>query len=98
MASAGGRSGIRRHFRRLQDPYAGADLPRAARLAGALWIRGAVLGALLLALAPPTQASPGGAAGVGAAAAVLGAVGSGVRGRVAPERVSANEGIATCYL
>src|SRR3954452_13401757 len=98
MASTGGRSAIRRHFRRLEDPYAGADLPRAARLAGALWILGAVLAAVLVALAPPTKAVPGATGWVVAAAVVLGAVAAGARGLKAADRVSANEGIATCYL
>src|SRR4051812_35177785 len=98
MASAGGRSAIRRHFRRLEDPYAGADLPRAARLAGALWILGAVLVAVLLPLAPPTKAVPD-ATGWGVAAAIApGAPPAGARGIKAAARVSANEGIATCYL
>src|SRR3954451_19739568 len=98
MASAGERSAVRRHFRRLEDPYAGADLPRAARLAGALLILRAVAVLLLLPLAHPAKALPGATGWVAAAAVVVGAVASGVRGLVAAERVSANEGIATCYL
>src|SRR4051812_7862316 len=98
MASAKAGSALRRHFRRREDPYAGADLPRAARLAGGLWILGAVLVVALLPFAPPDKAIHGATGWLIAAATVFGAVATAVRGFVAAERVSANEGIVTCYL
>jgi diguanylate cyclase (GGDEF)-like protein len=47
---------VRRHFRRREDPYAGADMARALRLSAALWIVGVVITLALLPVAPPTRA------------------------------------------
>ena len=86
---------LRWHFRRREDPYAGADMARAARLAGVLWVLGAVVVAALLPVAPPTAAI-GPAGWIVAAAIIVGSLLAAVRAFKWTDRVSANEGLATC--
>jgi diguanylate cyclase (GGDEF)-like protein len=90
-------SPLRRHFRKREDPYAGADLERAVRLSGVLWLLGALLVIALLPVAPPTAAE-GSAGWVGAAVLLLGAVAAAARCFLAGERVGYGELIATSYL
>jgi two-component system cell cycle response regulator len=90
-------SPLRRHFRKREDPYAGADNERAVRLSGALWLLGALLVLALLPVAPPTAAE-GSAGWAIAGVLVLGAVAAAARCFVAKERVGYNELIATSYV
>ena len=68
---------MRRHlasvFAKREDPYAGVDLPNAARFGGAIWTFGALLSALLLPFVHPTAHGSFGwaVAGAMAAAALL---------------------------
>src|SRR5918998_4980429 len=87
---------LRWHFRRREDPYAGADMERAARLAGVLWVLGAVVVAALLPVAPPTEAI-GPAGWTAAALIILGSLLAAVRAFKWTDRVTANEGLATCF-
>src|SRR4051794_15261542 len=68
-ARAHARGGLRALFARREDPYAGADRERSARLAGVLRLLGATLVCLALPFAPPTKAL--GPAGWAIAAALL---------------------------
>src|SRR5688500_16408521 len=86
---------LRWHFRRREDPYAGADMARATRLAGVLWVLGAVVVVSLLPVAPPTEAI-GPAGWTAAALIVVGALLAAVRAFKWTDRVSANEGLTTC--
>src|SRR3954453_8730624 len=89
-------SALRHHFRKLDDPYAGADRERAVRLSGALWVGGAILVLALLPVAPPT-AAVGSAGWAIAAAMVLGALAAAARCFGATDRVGYNELLATSY-
>ena len=87
---------LRWHFRHREDPYAGADIPRAARLAGVLWVLGAVLVAALLPLAPPDVAI-GPAGWTVAGLIIAGSLLAAFRAFKWTDRVGVNEGIATCF-
>ncbi len=90
-------SGLRGLLRRREDPYAGADLVRSARLASAMRIFGALLACVAFPLAPPTHAI--GAAGwIIAVGLVVGSLGSAARTAVASNRVSHNELLAYSYV
>jgi diguanylate cyclase (GGDEF)-like protein len=69
MKREGGQSALRWHFRKREDPYAGADVERAQKLSAALWIVGVVITLALLPVAPPTEAI--GTAGWTVAAAIV---------------------------
>jgi diguanylate cyclase (GGDEF)-like protein len=87
---------LRWHFRHREDPYAGADIPRAARLAGVLWVLGAVLVAALLPVAPPDEAI--GPAGWTVAGLIIGgSLLAAVRAFKWTDRVGVNEGLVTCF-
>ena len=88
---------LRWHFRRREDPYAGADMVRATRLAGVLWVLCAVVVSALLPVAPPTEAV-GPAGWIVAALILIGALLTAVRAFRWTDRVSANEGLATCLV
>jgi diguanylate cyclase (GGDEF)-like protein len=86
-----------RHFRRREDPYAGADLERSARLASAMRMFGALLACVAFPMAPPTHAI--GAAGWAIAVAlVLGSLASAARTAVASRSISHNELLAYSYV
>jgi two-component system, cell cycle response regulator len=87
---------LRNHFRKEDDPYAGADRERAVRLSGALWALGAILVIALLPVAPPT-AAVGSAGWAIAAVTVLGAFAAAARCFTAKERVGYDELLATSY-
>src|SRR5687767_11470116 len=87
---------LRWHFRRREDPYAGADIPRAARLAGVLWVLGAVLVAGLLPVAPP-DAAIGPAGWTVAGVIIVGSLLAAVRAFKWTDRVGVKEGLATCF-
>jgi two-component system cell cycle response regulator len=87
---------LRDHFKKVDDPYAGADRERAVRLSGALWILGVVLVVVLLPVAPPT-AAVGSAGWVVSAAVVLAAFVAAARARLSSERVGYDELLATSY-
>jgi diguanylate cyclase (GGDEF)-like protein len=87
---------LRWHFRRREDPYAGADMERAVRLAGVLWVLGAVLVAALFPVAPPTKELGAGAGWVVAGGIVLASLLTAVRAFKATARVGVNELFANC--
>src|SRR4051794_6216546 len=87
---------LREHFRKMDDPYAGADRDRAVRLSGALWVLGALLVVALLPVSPPTEAV-GSAGWVIAAVTVVGAFAAAARCFFAKDRVGHNELLATSY-
>jgi diguanylate cyclase (GGDEF)-like protein len=89
-------SGLRGLFRRREDPYAGADRERSARLASAMRVFGALLACVALPMAPPTEAI--GAAGwFIAGALILGSIVSAARTSLASASVSHNELLAYSY-
>src|SRR4051812_7252878 len=81
---------LRGHFRKREDPYAGADKERSAQLASALRVFGAFLACVALPMAPPDKAI--GAAGwVIAVALIFASIVSAVRTWTARDRVSHDE-------
>jgi diguanylate cyclase (GGDEF)-like protein len=89
MGSEGGKSRIQHHFRRRENPYAGADRQRALRLAAALWLIGAVIVLALLPVAPPNKAALGDAGLAVAVGIVAAAASTAVRNLTG--RVGVNE-------
>src|SRR3954469_17638778 len=87
---------LREHFRKIDDPYAGADRERAVRLSGAFWVLGALLVLALLPVSPPT-AAVGSAGWLIAGAIVVGAFAAAARCFLAKERVGYDELLATSY-
>src|SRR5437764_5497742 len=81
--------GLRYLLRRREDPYAGADLDLARRMAAALYVIGADAVLVILPLAPPTKAIGGAGWAVGIAV-VLCCFAGAARLRRAPARVSVN--------
>src|SRR5215208_2498297 len=87
---------LRWHFRRREDPYAGADVERAVRLAGVLWVLGAVLVGALLPVAPPTKELGGSVGWAIAGGIILASLLTAVRAFKASARVGVNELFANC--
>ena len=90
-------SALRYLFRERSDGYAGANAELTKRIGGVLWLLGAVCVALLLPVAPPTEAIGNG--GWAVAALVLAvAVCSGLRLRLMRDSVGMNELLAMSYV
>ncbi len=87
---------LRDHFKKREDPYAGADILSSARLAGALRLLGAVLACAMLPLAPPT-AAVGPVGWFLAGAIIVVSQISAIRTALAPHRVSHGELLAYSY-
>ena len=96
-SESSGRSGLRHLFRKRADGYAGANLQLTKRVGGVLWLFGAICVALLLPLAPPTEAIGDGGWAV-AGLILLTALASGLRLRLMGDRVGMNELLASSYL
>jgi diguanylate cyclase (GGDEF)-like protein len=94
-AEAGAR-GLRHLFRKRADGYAGADLRVMKRVAGGLWILGALCVIALLPVSPVTKAigTDGRFVAIGLLVVALGCAG---RIRLAPDRVGVNELLAMSY-
>jgi diguanylate cyclase (GGDEF)-like protein len=96
-ARATARGGLHALFARREDPYAGADRERSARLAGILRLLGASLTCMAMPLAPPTKAI-GPAGWAIAAALIVASVVSAIRTIVASHRVSHDELLVYSYI
>src|SRR3954470_2527435 len=90
-------SGLRGLFRRREDPYAGADRERSARLASAMRIFGALLACVALPMAPPTHAI-GTAGWAIAGALILGSVVSAARTSLGSARAPHSDLLAYSYV
>ena len=88
---------LRRLFGRHEDPYAGADLPRARRIGGIVWIGVSAFSLILVALSPPTSSPLGAYGWVLAGAVFLGGFAAGYGLLKRGMAVSNNELYAMSY-
>ena len=95
---AGARGRLNELFQRREDPYAGADLDRARRLGGALWLVAAFFLALLLPLAAPTKSALGANGWIPAAVIFVACLAGAGRMLARPERVGTGELLAMSYV
>jgi diguanylate cyclase (GGDEF)-like protein len=97
MDGSGAISRVRAHFRKREDPYAGADLERVIRIGGVLWLLGTLLAIVLLPVAPPTEAIGATAGWVVALAMCACGIAVAVRTFVVGTRMSTNEMLLMGY-